>query len=119
MKKITFLAVCFTITLVMAACGRAGTSVSAPSDIPKEQIKDNSDVPENYEFLGEVELAWKDNSLDDWQAVINLPLKELKADGEQLGGAIRYFAGEGGAVRFKNHLVGSYKKTGAELAESI
>lgn len=49
MKKFTFFVVCFTITLVMAACGRAGTSVLTPSDIPKEQIKDNSDVPEEYE----------------------------------------------------------------------
>ena len=50
-KAVAFFAVCFTMTLVMAACGRAGTSVSAPSDIPKEQIKDNSDVPEEYESV--------------------------------------------------------------------
>ena len=77
----------------------------------------------------EMELAWKDNSLDDWQAAMNLTVKEVKADGEQIGGAVRYFVGEGGAVRFKNHLVGSYKKNwsgasginaqGAEFAETI
>jgi len=63
-----------------------------------------------YEFLGDVNLEWKDNSLDDWQAVTNLPMEEVKANGEQAGGRMSFFACEHGAVRFKNHLLG-YKNS--------
>ena len=63
-----------------------------------------------YDFLGDVNLEWKDNSLDDWQAVTNLPVEEVKANGEQAGGRTSFFVCEGGAVRFKNHLLG-YKNS--------
>lgn len=122
--KKAFIHIVLAATILLGGC-------QVKEEATEGRTIQNTPAPEpgNYEFLGEVELAWKDNSLDDWQAVINLPLKELKADGEQLGGAIRYFAGEGGAVRFKNHLVGSYKKNwsgvsginvmGEEFAETI
>lgn len=76
----------------------------------KDQMENSKSWTETveYEFLEDVDLAWKDNTLDDWQAVINQPIKEVKAEGEQYGGDLRYIACEGGAVRFKNHLVSSY-----------
>lgn len=126
----------FLLCLLLSGCGRISETTEEGTDISVSSGESHS-----YEFLEdknpvgrddsyeEMELAWKDNSLDDWQAAMNLTVKEVKADGEQIGGAVRYFVGEGGAVRFKNHLVGSYKKNwsgasginaqGAEFAETI
>ena len=72
-------------------------------------MNEHTQVESSYEFLDKENLAWEDNTMDDWQAVINVQVKELKADGEQLGGNMTCFVCEGGAVRFKNHLLGSNK----------
>ncbi|MBR3470424.1 MAG: hypothetical protein IKH28_12150 [Lachnospiraceae bacterium] len=92
--------------LLLAGCRRKGEEAQTeamPWGISAREAA-------QFEFVDDVELEWKDNSLDELQAVINCPLEEVKADGEQVGGRKTYVVGEGGAVRFKNHLVGSYKK---------
>ncbi len=74
-------------------------------------IDASSKAETEYIFLEDEEIKWKDNSLDDWQAAINLPIKEIKAEGEMAGGILKYIACEAGAVRFKTHLLNNYEKS--------
>jgi len=120
----------FTYMILLMALVFAGCQGNSES---VETLTDSSGVVSgeaaNIEFVNEGVLEWKDNSLDDLQAVINLPINEVKADGEQYGGRAMFFVGETGAVRFKNHLLGSYKKdwsgvngitaSGKEFSEKI
>ena len=96
----------FAMTLLLGGC----QGKNEPMDITADSTDSSSYESTKFEFVEDVELDWKDNSLDDWQAVINLPMEEVKAEGEQFGGRMTYVVGECGAVRFKNHLIGSYKK---------
>ncbi|MCR4599239.1 MAG: ABC transporter substrate-binding protein [Acetatifactor sp.] len=61
------------------------------------------------EILEEDNAEWRDNSVDDLQAVVYVPVKEVRAEGEQNGGRSTYVMFEGGVARFKNHLLSSYK----------
>lgn len=63
-----------------------------------------------FQFLDDVELAWKDNSLDDWQAVINLPIKDELAEGDQAKGRGDFMLNEAGCTFFRNHVTSYYKK---------
>lgn len=87
------------VVLMFSGCG-------AKNESEGNQLNDKEVTPStlNYEFIEEEQFAWKDNSLDELQAVFNLPLEAVKAEGEMNGGAVRYFACENGIVRFKNHL---------------
>lgn len=105
-RRDTFTYVIFLLTLVLAGCQGNGGSVETLTD----PLGVASGETAYIEFVDEEVLEWKDNSLDDLQAVINLPINDLKADGEQYGGRTMFFVGETGAVRFKNHLLGSYNE---------
>ena len=61
------------------------------------------------EITEEDNTDWRDNSVDDLQAVVYVPVKEVRAEGEQNGGRSTYVMFEGGGARFKNHLLSSYK----------
>lgn len=58
---------------------------------------------------GEDKVAWEDNSLDDFRAVINHPVKRIEAEGEIHGNG-EIFVGEGGSTRHGNHTYGNYRK---------
>lgn len=106
MERVKIICYVLSIVTLLSGCdGNAGqdTEKTIPTSTPLREMTE-------YEFVEDVDLEWKDNSLDDWQAVVNHSVEEEKADGEQLGGALKYMACEGGAVRFKNHLIGSYTK---------
>jgi len=65
----------------------------------------------DFSFLAEEEGTWKDNSLDDWQAVINQKVEPVLLEGEDeysFGNRI----GEGGFLFFSNHIV--YSNNGTE-----
>ena len=65
----------------------------------------------DFSFLAEEEGVWKDNSLDDWQAVINQKVEPILLEGEDefsFGNRI----GEGGFLFFSNHVV--YANDGTE-----
>lgn len=72
-------------------------------------INEHTRIESSYEFIDDENLVWEDNGLDEWQAVVNVQVKEPKADGELLGGSMTCFVCEGGAARFKNHILGSSK----------
>lgn len=74
-------------------------------------IDASSKAETEYVFLEDEGIKWKDNSLDDWQAAMNLPIKEIKAEGEMAGGILKYIACEAGAVRFKTHLLSKHEKS--------
>lgn len=100
------------ISIMMTALFLGGCQGKREGALGTEEAA-NASMAENaaeYEFLEMEEVIWKDNTLDDLQAVWNLPVEKVKAEGEQIGGTEKYAAGYGGMVRFKNHLVGNYKK---------
>ena len=104
-KSQKILNVAFLVTLLLAGCaGKEGASQETLT-----QGNSSSREAASYVFLEDAEPEWKDNSQDDWQAAINAPLKELKVEGERSGGRKACLVGEGGAVWFKNHIMGSHK----------
>lgn len=117
---------CIVLTIAFLLAGCKAQNTATEDNLEKKDVV--SEMTE-YELLSDIDLAWKDNSLDDWQAIFNLPMEEIKEDGEQLSGTVKYFVCEKGAIRFKNHLAGSYKKNwsgvsgtsvqGSEFAEKI
>lgn len=73
-----------------------------------ENDKKNTGYLDNmgqYDFLEELNLVWKDNSLDDLQAAFNLPIEEVKQEGERAFRTI-YDIKEDRIVAFRNHLLG-------------
>lgn len=106
--KSKVIGVVLAAALLFGGCSAKEESLEAASR--PDESTNIEETASKYTFLEEQNFVWKDNSLDDLQAVFNLPIEEVKAEGEQFGGTLKYFAHEGGAVRFKNHLLG-YKKS--------
>ena len=105
-KRIT---VCLILALIMLINGCQGKTDTTMGQI---DTKGKTVMEEmTYETLEDIDLAWKDNTLDDWHAVINQPLKEIKEDGEQYGGMLKFVTCEGGGIRFKTHLFSVNKKS--------
>ena len=76
--------------------------------------KETKPLEEGYEsetevMYGERLMAWNDNAVDDYQAVMRQPLKKIKVDGD-LSGAGAFFVSENGCTRHGIHSFGSYKK---------
>lgn len=90
--------------LVLNSCGaedgKATGNINSTGDSMESIIE--------YQFLESQDLEWKDNSLDDLQAVFNLPIQEIRSEGEIVStGQSHCFVGVNGAIRFKNHYLGS------------
>lgn len=99
----SILAIAFMVTLLFSGCG-----VKNGSDGMKTADNASTESTTEYQFLVEQDLVWKDNSIDAFQAVFNIPIQEIRSDGEVASsGTTHLFAGENGAVRFKNHYLGS------------
>ena len=54
-------------------------------------------------FLDDENVMWKDNALDDLQAIFNIPVHRFVPNGIITGGRGCVMVGEGGSVIFKQH----------------
>ena len=65
---------------------------------------------ENYEDEnGVTRVAWNDNKLDDYHAVINHVVEKVEAEGENHLGSVPFVA-EGGCIRHGKHYFSDYRK---------
>ena len=60
-------------------------------------------------FLDDENVMWKDNALDDLQAIFNIPVHRFVPNGIITGGRGCVMVGEGGSVIFKQHLFSDYR----------
>ena len=106
-KKGRKVALCVFVAamLLLAGC----TRMAAGNDERKETADDLT-PSEDFSFLNDDTVAQRDNSLDDLQAVIRLPIKIYEPEGVIAGGRGGYMVGEAGCVAFKNHLYSNYKQ---------
>lgn len=76
----------------MAGAGDSGTTV-------ENGFSGGEDL-----FLSLEDLPWRDNSLDAYSAVVNMPLRDSEPEGAVYGGAFAYILGYTRASVFKKHL---------------
>lgn len=67
---------------------------------------ENNGINEN----GGKKVAWNDNKLDDYHAVINHIVEKVEVEGENHLGSVPFVA-EGGCVRHGKHYFGDYRKS--------
>lgn len=98
----------FALAGMVLFCGCLGKSVDGRERHMTEN--DMSNGMSDFQFLEEMEAGnWKDNDLDDLHAILDLPIKQVTAEGELNGGTSSLFCGETGGLLFKNHVYSNYK----------
>ncbi|MCR4599742.1 MAG: hypothetical protein K5678_12010 [Acetatifactor sp.] len=101
-KRITSITAVFLVVIgFLGGCTQKGGPVEG-------HFADTSELTQTtaFELLDEENLAWKDNTLDDLHAVLNLPVKGITVEGQQVGGTTVNKAGEAGCILFRMHLLG-------------
>ncbi|MCM1192360.1 MAG: ABC transporter substrate-binding protein [Butyrivibrio sp.] len=96
------------------SCGKSNTETVGDGGGTGEENQESSeknDIPAgNTDFAGEdlflslEDMPWRDNSLDAYAAVINMPLQYTKQEGTIDGGISAYILGDTRASVFKKHL---------------
>jgi len=98
------LSVCVVAMFLLAGCIGIATGKTEHKEV------DNQMPSEDFAFLSDDAMARRDNSLDDLQAVIRIPVRIYEPEGVIAGGRGGYMVGEAGCVAFKNHLYSNYKQ---------
>lgn len=96
---------CMLGSLLLAGCSarvRPLEGKNAASNTSDTTMVEDID----FSFLEEEEGSWRDNSLDDWQALINRPTQPYLLEGEDQY-SYSTLIGEGGLLFFSNHYLNS------------
>jgi len=88
------------VTMLLSGCHKIDRMVGASTEGSDTLVSTTE-----FELLDKTETVWKDNTLDDLYAVLNLPIKMNKEKGEQIG-TVALLVNEGGCIEFVNHLAG-------------
>lgn len=105
-KRIVLFQMIIVLMLLLTGCHAKDGNVSTA----KTENKDSSEDSLQYQFLEELDLTWKDNSLDELQAVFHIPVGEVKQEGENVF-QTQYDIKEDKIVAFRNHLLTNYKES--------
>jgi len=82
----------------------SGAEDSETSLESKPSGGESSDPKGEDLFLSLEDIPWRDNSMDAYSAVINVPLRHTEPEGAMVGGAGAYILGSNGVSVFKKHL---------------
>ncbi len=97
------------LIMVMMLAGCAGKEAETPEREATDSGSVALPVSTEYVFLTEEETeeekaVWKDNALDDYIAVLNVPVTAEKVEGTINGGMGGRFLSERGCIFHKNHM---------------
>lgn len=117
-KSITLIG--FILVLLLGGCGNPGETVSTEGTVEKasEQSEVNGLNGVSTQILGEdivlkeQDDSWQDNTLDDWQAVVNAPIKDQYMEGRGI-----FFINGEGAVRYGSHRLEASKGMSSTIAK--
>lgn len=109
MKKVFFCILAGILAFQLCGCGEADhESVEDGSTADAGNVgtsAENSSSEGEDLFLSLADLPWRDNSLDAYSAVLNLPLRYTEPEGAVDGGAMAYVLGSARASVFKKHIL--------------
>lgn len=114
-KTISLILLSALIVLQFCGCGE-GTEQIQESDSVTENVDEVSEALGETDVFSIAELEWKDNSLDVYSAVINVPLRVDAPEDAIEGGVSSLFLGNSTAFYFKKHFLSPFERSWDELS---